>query len=208
MFYQFAKRIIDTFGSLAGLLILSPLFLITAIAIKLDSPGPIIFAQERVSRGGKSLKLYKFRSMVDNAEDILYSNPALLEEYKSNSYKIKNDPRLTRIGGFLRHSSIDELPQLWNVLKGDMSLVGPRAYRSVELKNQQEVYPETKKYVSTLLKVKPGITGPWQVGGRSRITFEKRVRMDAEYALKRSLAYDFTVLLKTIPAVIRGEGAD
>lgn len=208
MFYQFAKRIIDTFGSLAGLLILSPLFLITAIAIKLDSPGPIIFAQERVSRGGKSLKLYKFRSMVDNAEDILYSNPVLLEEYKSNSYKIKNDPRLTRIGGFLRHSSIDELPQLWNVLKGDMSLVGPRAYRSVELKNQQEVYPETKKYVSTLLKVKPGITGPWQVGGRSRITFEKRVRMDAEYALKRSLAYDFTVLLKTIPAVIRGEGAD
>lgn len=208
MFYQIAKRIIDIFGSLGGLIILSPLFLITAIAIKLDSPGPIIFAQERVSRGGKSLKLYKFRSMVDNAEDILYSNPTLLEEYKSNSYKIKNDPRLTRIGGFLRHSSIDELPQLWNVLKGDMSLVGPRAYRSIELKNQQEVYPETKRYVSTLLKVKPGITGPWQVAGRSRITFEKRVRMDAEYALKRSLAYDFTVLLKTIPAVIRGEGAD
>lgn len=208
MFYQFAKGIIDISGSLVGLVILSPLFAITAIIIKLDSPGPVFFTQERVSKGGKSFKLYKFRSMVDNAEDILYSNPKMLEEYELNSYKIKNDPRLTRIGGFLRHSSIDELPQLLNVLKGDMSLVGPRAYRSVELKNQQEVYPETKKYVSTLLKVKPGITGPWQVGGRSRITFEKRVRMDAAYSQKRSLIYDFTILIRTIPAVIRGEGAD
>lgn len=207
MTYRISKRVIDLFGSIIGLVLFSPVFLIVAIIIKIDSPGPVIFSQERVSKWGKSFRLFKFRSMVHHAENILYSNPELLKEYESNSYKIKNDPRLTRSGIFLRISSIDELPQLWNVLMGDMSLVGPRAYRPVELTNQQEVYPETKRYVSTLLKCKPGITGPWQVAGRSNINFEQRVRMDAEYALRRSLWYDMLILLKTIPAVLSGDGA-
>src|SRR3990167_9422534 len=159
MNYEFTKRLIDIIGSFLGLLIASPLFLFLAIIIKQDSSGPVIFYQERVSKGGKTFRLFKFRSMIQNAENILYSNPKLLKEYESNSYKITNDPRLTKVGRFIRRASFDELPQLWNVLKGDMSLVGPRAYRPVELENQQEVYPETKWYVSTLLKVKPGITG-------------------------------------------------
>lgn len=207
MDYEVSKRIIDVIGSLVCLVLCAPLFIIVAILIKLDSAGPVIFYQERVSKGGKAFGLYKFRSMIQNAESILSQNPKLLKEYEKNSYKINNDPRLTRIGILLRKSSIDELPQLLNVLIGDMSLVGPRAYRSIELKNQQEVYPETRKYVSTLLNVKPGITGLWQVSGRSNINFEQRVRMDAEYALKRSLIYDCIILCKTIPAVLSGEGA-
>ncbi|OGY28354.1 MAG: hypothetical protein A3F33_00740 [Candidatus Woykebacteria bacterium RIFCSPHIGHO2_12_FULL_43_10] len=207
MLYEFVKRVIDLIGASVGLGISAPICLVAYVLIKLDSPGPVVFSQERISKGGKTFKLYKFRSMIDDAENILYADPKLLKEYESNSYKIKNDPRLTRIGKFLRKSSIDEIPQLWNVLMGDMSLVGPRAYRPVELANQQEVYPETKKYVSTLLRVKPGVTGPWQVAGRSKINFEQRVRMDAEYASRMSLAYDFLILLKTIPAVLSAEGA-
>ena len=207
MLYEFVKRVIDLIGAVVGLAIAAPICLVAYVLIKLDSPGPVVFSQERISKGGKTFKLYKFRSMIDDAENILYADPKLLKEYESNSYKIKNDPRLTRIGKFLRKSSIDEIPQLWNVLMGDMSLVGPRAYRPVELANQQEVYPETKKYVSTLLRVKPGVTGPWQVAGRSKINFEQRVRMDAEYASRMSLAYDFLILLKTIPAVLSAEGA-
>ena len=204
MLYEFVKRVIDLIGASVGLGISAPICLVAYVLIKLDSPGPVVFSQERISKGGKTFKLYKFRSMIDDAENILYADPKLLKEYESNSYKIKNDPRLTRIGKFLRKSSIDEIPQLWNVLMGDMR---PRAYRPVELANQQEVYPETKKYVSTLLRVKPGVTGPWQVAGRSKINFEQRVRMDAEYASRMSLAYDFLILLKTIPAVLSAEGA-
>lgn len=205
--YVFLKRLIDISGALVGLMILAPLFAVLSVLIKIDSPGPVIFAQDRVSRGGKTFRLYKFRSMIENAEEILYRNKRLLKEYEENSYKILDDPRLTRVGKFLRRFSLDELPQLWNVLKGDMSLVGPRAYRPIELQNQQEVYPETKQYVATLLTIKPGVTGPWQTSGRSNINFDQRVRMDASYALRRSLVYDFKLLLKTIPAVINGDGA-
>ena len=205
--YDFFKRLIDILGSLFGLILLSPLFFFTAILIKLDSSGPLIFSQERVSKGGKTFRLFKFRSMIENAEEILYKNKKMLKEYEANSYKIPNDPRLTNSGRILRRFSLDELPQLWNVLKGDMSLVGPRAYRSIELQNQQEVYPETKQYAATLLTTKPGITGPWQTSGRSNINFDQRVRMDASYALRRSLVYDFKILVKTIPAVLKGEGA-
>lgn len=205
--YTLLKRLIDIFGSLVGLILISPLFIIVAILIKSDSIGSVIFFQERVSKGGKTFRLYKFRSMIENAEEVLYKDKKLLREYEANSYKILNDPRLTGMGKFIRRFSLDELPQLWNVLKGDMSLVGPRAYRPIELQNQQEVYPETRKYVATLLTIKPGITGPWQTSGRSNINFDQRVRMDASYALRRSLFYDFKILLKTIPAVINGEGA-
>lgn len=205
--YEFLKRLLDIIASLFGLVTILPLFLVLALLIKIDSRGPIFFTQERVSKGGKTFRLYKFRSMIDNAEEVLYKDKKLLKEYEDNSYKILNDPRLTQIGKLLRRFSLDELPQLLNVLMGDMSLVGPRAYRPIELQNQQEVYPETRKYVATLLTIKPGITGPWQTSGRSKINFDQRVRMDAAYALKRSLLYDFKILIRTIPAVINGEGA-
>lgn len=206
--YNFAKRLIDVGSSILGLIILSPLLILIAIAIKLDSPGPI-FADTpmRAGRGGKLFRIYKFRSMVANAQEILDSNPRLLEEYKKNSYKIFNDPRVTRMGKFIRRFSVDEFPQFFNILKGEMSIVGPRAYYPYELEEQQEKYPSSKKFVKIILSGKPGLTGLWQVTGRSKINFDKRVEMDAQYVKKRSLFYDFQIMLKTIPAVISGKGA-
>lgn len=208
MMYNFAKRLIDVGSSILGLIILSPLLILIAIAIKLDSPGPI-FADTpmRAGRGGKLFRIYKFRSMVANAQEILDSNPRLLEEYKKNSYKIFNDPRVTRMGKFIRRFSVDEFPQFFNILKGEMSIVGPRAYYPYELEEQQEKYPSSKKFVKIILSGKPGLTGLWQVTGRSKINFDKRVEMDAQYVKKRSLFYDFQIMLKTIPAVISGKGA-
>lgn len=207
LLYAFPKRIIDIIAALIGLIICSPLFIVLAIAIKLDSKGPVIFSHERVGKGGKNFKIYKFRSMVENAEEILKVSPQLLQVYESNSYKIKHDPRSTRVGRLIRRFSLDEFPQFWNILTGDMSLVGPRAYRPIELIKQQEVYPETKQYVNDLLTTKPGATGPWQVGGRSKINFDQRVKMDAEYAKKRSLVYDLGIIVRTPSAVIIGDGA-
>lgn len=208
MFYDFAKRLIDIVGSTVGLAILSPLLFLVAIAIKLDSPGPILAdTPRRAGRSGKLFKIYKFRSMVQNAHEILESNPKLMEEYKKNSYKIFNDPRVTRVGKILRRFSLDELPQFFNIVKGEMSLVGPRAYYPYELEEQQKEYPASRKFVKVILSGKPGVTGLWQVSGRSEINFEKRVEMDAQYVKKRSLLYDFWIMLKTIPAVISGRGA-
>lgn len=151
--------------------------------------------------------MHKFRSMVLDAEDLLARDPVLLEQYRTGSYKLKNDPRITRVGKLIRKTSLDELPQLWDVLIGYMSIVGPRAYRAVELQNQQIVYPETKPFVKDLLTVKPGITGPWQIGGRSNINFDKRVKIDAEYARRRSIRFDLWIIIKTPLAVIQQEGA-
>lgn len=208
MLYESGKRFVDIIGSLLGVILLSPLFVLVAIAIRLDSSGPILAdTPMRAGKDGKLFKIYKFRSMIENAHEILENNPKLLEEYKKNSYKIFNDPRITRVGKILRRFSIDELPQFFNILKGEMSLVGPRAYYPYELEEQQENYPQAKKYVKIILSGKPGVTGLWQVSGRSGISFEKRVEMDASYVLKRSLFYDFWIMLKTIPAVISGKGA-
>jgi len=207
IFYIFIKRIIDVVISLLALTISSPVLLLTALLIKIDSKGPVIFFQERVGVNGKIFRFYKFRSMIQNAETLLYNNKVLLEEYKKNSYKILKDPRVTRVGRIIRRFSIDEFPQFINVLKGDMSFVGPRAYRPEELADQQEKYPETKKYVKSLLTVKPGITGPWQVSGRSEINFDKRVEMDAYYANRKSILYDFIIILRTPLAVIKARGA-
>lgn len=206
--YDFLKRLLDIVGSLVGLIILSPLLLIVAAAIKLDSPGPVMAdTPMRAGKGGKLFSIYKFRSMVQNAHEILEKNPRLLEEYKKNSYKIFNDPRVTRVGKFIRKYSIDEFPQFFNILKGEMSLVGPRAYYPYELEEQQEKYPESRKYVKVILSGKPGLTGVWQVTGRSEINFDKRVKMDADYVKRRSIMYEFCLILKTIPAVISGRGA-
>lgn len=208
MLYDFLKRTVDIVGATLGLIILSPILLLVAITIKLDSPGPIMAdTPMRAGENGQLFKIYKFRSMVQNAHEILEANPKLLEEYKRHSYKIINDPRVTRVGRILRRFSLDELPQFVNILKGEMSLVGPRAYYPYELEEQQKKFPSSRKFVKIILSGKPGVTGLWQVSGRSEISFEKRVKMDARYVKRHSLVYDFWIILKTIPAVISGRGA-
>lgn len=209
--YFFFKRLIDMIGSFMLLIIFLPLSLVVAVAIKLESTGPI-FADtpKRVGRNGKTFKMYKFRSMICNAHDMLRTNPkfrSLLEEYKSNSYKLKNDPRITKVGRFIRKHSLDEIPQLINVLRGEMSLVGPRAYYPDELEHQQKEFPGTSHLVSEMLTVKPGITGVWQVTGRSEVDFDKRIQMDAAYARRENIWYDIYIILKTPWAMFAGKGA-
>lgn len=205
------KRYIDILGSTMLLIIFSPLCLFLAIAIKFDSPGPI-FADtpERIGKREKLFKMLKFRSMIENAHQMLRKDPkmkSLYEQYKKNSYKLKEDPRVTGLGRFIRRHSFDEIPQLINVLKGEMSLVGPRAYYPDELSNQQKKYPLTRGLVKKVLSIKPGITGYWQVSGRSEVNFDKRIAMDAVYVDKRCLWYDIKILLKTPFAMISGKGA-
>ncbi len=205
------KRIIDLLGSLLLGALFFPFCIVTAVAIKLDSPGPILAdTPQRVGKNGKLFKLYKFRSMVINAHDKLRNDPKLAKlysEYKRNSYKLKEDPRVTRVGRFIRKHSLDEIPQLLNVIKGEMSLVGPRPYYPDELVEQQRKYPHTKNLVKVVLSAKPGITGFWQVSGRSEVNFDKRIKMDADYVKKRSLVLDISILLKSPWAMISGKGA-
>ncbi len=208
---QILKRIIDITGSVILLILFSPLFVILSIAIKLDSSGPV-FADtpQRVGKKGNLFKMYKFRSMIENAHTLLRQDPklkALYEQYKKNSYKLIHDPRVTVLGKFIRKHSLDELPQLINVFLGDMSLIGPRAYYPDELVNQQKKYPQTRTLVKEVLSIKPGITGYWQVSGRSEVKFDKRIAMDADYVAKRSLWYDIKILAKTPWAMIAGKGA-
>lgn len=215
MLYDFLKRTIDIIGSLIILAVASPIILIAAILIKVSSPGPAIYTPLRVGRYGKLFKMLKFRSMYMykingkfvHAKKYLEKNPKLMREYQENSFKLTHDPRVTPVGKFIRKFSIDELPQLINVLKGDMSLVGPRAYQEDELTHQQRVYPKTKKYVKVILEARPGASGPWQVSGRSFINFDKRVTMDAKYVERRSILYDLWIIIKTPIAMITGRGA-
>ncbi len=211
MIYNFLKRSIDIIASLMILVVFSPIFLIIPILIKIDSQGPV-FADtpKRVGRNEEFFKMYKFRSMIYNAHQLLKTDPKfkkIYDEYKENSYKLKSDPRITKVGKFLRRFSLDELPQVLNVLKGEMSIVGPRAYYPDELENQQKVYPETKEYVKQIMDTKPGITGFWQVTGRSDINFDKRVKMDADYVKERSILSDMIIIFKTPWAMISGKGA-
>lgn len=209
--YEVAKRSIDIIFSFVLLILFSPIILGVALAIKLDTPGPVLAdTPERVGKGGKLFKMYKFRSMVQNAHEILRENPKftkLLAEYKKGSYKLKNDPRITQIGKFIRKYSLDEVPQLMNILRGDMSLVGPRAYYPDELREQQKNYPQTKDAVKVVLSVKPGLTGYWQVNGRSEINFDKRIEMDAHYVKKRSILYDLWIIMKSPWAMLSAKGA-
>ena len=211
--YFFIKRVMDLALSLFGIILTFPIFLLVAIAIKIETQGPI-FADtpQRVGKEGRVFRMYKFRSMIKDAHQLLRQDPkfkALYEQYRKNSFKIKSDkdPRITRVGRWIRKTSLDELPQLLNILKGEMSLVGPRAFHVDELEEQQKRFPETRKYVVESLSVKPGLTGAWQVSGRSKIDFPQRVKMDATYAQEKSLLGDLKILLKTIPAVIKGEGS-
>lgn len=208
MFYDFIKRLMDVFGGLVGLIIFSPLLLAVALAIKIGSKGPVMAdTPMRVGKNGKLFKMFKFRSMVIGAQDLLHKNPELLKEYKKNSYKLHNDPRVTAVGKFIRKFSIDEFPQFFNILRGEMSLVGPRAYYPFELEEQQKKYPKSRDFVKIILSSKPGLTGVWQVSGRSEINFDKRVEMDAQYVQRRSVLYDIYLIAKTIPAVLFGRGA-
>lgn len=207
----YVKPILDILLSVILLIIFLPICLVIAVIIKLDSSGPI-FADtpQRVGKDGKLFKMYKFRSMIQKAHQLLRKDPnfkSLYEKYKRNSYKLKEDPRVTILGKFLRKHSLDEIPQLINVLLGDMSIVGPRAYYPDELTNQQKKYPKTRKLVKKVLSVKPGITGYWQVSGRSEVNFDKRIAMDAVYIDNRSLWYDIKILLATPGAMITGKGA-
>ncbi|HUV42378.1 MAG TPA: sugar transferase [Patescibacteria group bacterium] len=211
MLYDFVKRGIDFIMATALLIFFSPLLILIAILIKLDSQGPV-FADtpRRVGKSGKLFHMYKFRSMVTDAHELLRTDPKfrnLYNQYKRNSYKLKGDPRITRVGRLIRRFSLDELPQILNIFKGEMSLVGPRAYYPDELKQQQKVYPKSQKYVKQLLGARPGITGFWQVQGRSEINFDKRVEMDASYVKRQSLLEDLTIILKTPWAMLSGKGA-
>ncbi len=211
MVYTATKRIIDIIGSVVLMALFLPISALTAIAIWLDSPGPILAdTPQRVGKDGKLFKLFKFRSMIVNAHEKLRSDPhfsKLYSEYKRNSYKLTDDPRVTRVGKFIRKHSLDEIPQLLNVFQGDMSLVGPRPYYPDELVEQQRKYPHTKSLVKIVLSAKPGITGHWQVSGRSEVNFDKRIKMDADYVKKRSLVMDISILLKSPWAMISGKGA-
>lgn len=194
------KRMMDIVSSIILIIVFSPVLLITAIIIKLTSPGPVIFKQKRVGQN-KEFDMYKFRSMRvgDNDKFLKENYPELWKKYKANDWKLsaKEDPRITPIGRFIRATSIDEMPQFINVLKGEMSLVGPRAYRDEELKEYAKKYPNTRPYIADIRSVKPGITGPWQVSGRNELPFEKRSKMDSEYIKKRSLRQEIFIILKT-----------
>lgn len=209
--YKLFKRALDIILSLILLIIFFPVIVVVTVLILVDSKGPILAdTPERVGKNGKLFKMYKFRSMVANAHEILRENPKfakLYNEYRRGSYKLKDDPRITKVGRFIRKHSLDEVPQFVNVLVGDMSLVGPRAYYPDELRNQQKKYPNTRESVKIVLSVRPGITGFWQVSGRSEINFDKRIQMDADYVKKRSILYDFIIIAKSPWAMISGKGA-
>jgi len=211
MWYEIQKRIIDLVGGIILLIIFSPIMFVTAIAIKLTSDGPVLAdIPKRVGKNGKLFRFLKFRSMFVNAHSLIRTDPRfkkLYQEYKKSSYKLHKDPRVTKIGKFIRKYSIDETPQFINVIMGQMSIVGPRAYFPDELEEQQNRYPKTKPLVKEMLTVKPGITGFWQVTGRSEVNFDKRIEMDAYYARKRSIFLDILILLKTPWAMISGKGA-
>ncbi len=211
IFYESTKRVIDIVFSILLIILFSPVIALVALAIKLESAGPVMAdTPQRVGRDGEAFKMYKFRSMIQNAHTMLREDPKysnLFNVYKKGSYKLKDDPRITRVGRFIRKHSLDEIPQFFNVLEGKMSIVGPRAYYPDELEEQQKKYPHTRKAVKVVLSVKPGITGFWQVSGRSEINFDKRIEMDAYYVRKRSILYDFWIIFQSPWAMIAGKGA-
>lgn len=205
MQYEAQKRILDITITLILFIAFLPIWIIVPILIFFDSGFPIFFKHKRIGKDNKEFYLYKFRSMVQDADKILHEqNPELLEKFKNGDWKVeaKEDPRITKLGYVLRSLTIDEFPQLYNVLKGDMSMIGPRAYMKKELKEQTKKYPSTKKYIKDITSIKPGITGVWQTGGRNEIPFTKRAKMDAAYAKRKSIIEDISILFKTPKAMI------
>lgn len=198
--YGFFKRGFDIVGALIALIVLSPVILIVAILVRVDSPGSVVFGHERVGKNNKRIKVYKFRSMYKNSQEIFEN---FTEEQKKEYYinfKLDNDPRITRVGSFLRKTSLDELPQLINIIKGDMSIVGPRPIVEKEIKKYGV-------YFDKFASVTPGLTGYWQANGRSDTTYDERVQMDMYYIDNRSFIMDMKIIFKTVFAVIKKDGA-
>lgn len=201
--FTYQKRILDVVTALTLIVLFLPIWIIVPVLIFVESGLPIFFTHRRVGKGGKEFALFKFRSMVKDADELLHNHDSkLLKKFKDNDWKLKDDPRITTLGKVLRSLTIDEFPQILNVLRGEMSMVGPRAYVRKELREQTKKYPNTKKYVSKILSVKPGITGPWQTSGRNEISFKIRAKMDADYANKKSIWEDIKILFKTPQAMI------
>ncbi len=201
--FSFAKRALDIICSLLALILLSPFFFLIWISIRLSSKGPAIFCQHRLGKNGKVFKCLKFRTMIIDAEKtlpvLLSQHPGLLKEWNTHQ-KLRQDPRVFPIGKFLRRTSLDELPQFWNILKGELSLVGPRPY----LVCQQE---EMGLWAEKILSIRPGLTGLWQTSGRSRTTFRERILLDCEYVKKQSLLLDFLLIFKTFSVLLSSEDA-
>ena len=203
--YRFVKRLIDIIAGIVGIIILIPLTIVLGIIriIKKENDGPLFYEQLRIGKNGKQFRMYKYRSMCMNADErlkeYLEENEEAKKEYKKYK-KLKCDPRVTKLGKVLRATSLDEFPQLINVLIGNMSLVGPRPYLPREQKEMGEYY-------SSIIKVKPGITGPWQIRGRSKITFEDRLKLDLEYVNKCSIKRDIKILWNTFAKVLKKDGA-
>lgn len=194
--YLVSKRTMDVIGAVTGIILLFPVLLLVAVLIKLEDPrGPVLFTQRRIGKNGKAFNMYKFRSMVTNAEemmgDLIHRN-----EISGLMFKMKADPRVTRVGRIIRKTSLDELPQFFNVLKGEMSLVGPRPPLPREVKGYNE-------YHWRRLEVTPGCTGLWQVSGRNSVGFEEMVELDLQYIRERSLIYDIKIILKTVLILVR-----
>lgn len=194
-----ARRLIDVVSAAVLLVVTSPLLAASAVAIKREDGGPLIYRRRVLGLGGVEFDAFKLRTMAPDAESRLHRDPALLEEYRRN-LKLKTDPRVTRVGRWLRRFSIDEIPQLFNIARGQMSLVGPRMLHPSELERFGDLGPE-------ILAVKPGLTGLWQVSGRQDLEFADRLQLDRQYLRERSLLLDLRIILATVPAVLRGRGA-
>ena len=197
--YFIIKRVIDIIGSLVGIFLLGPVMIVVGIWVKLDSKGPIFFRQERVGQEGKKFKMYKFRSMCSDAEDLLHKLQDR-NQMAGPMFKLKDDPRVTKIGRFIRKTSLDELPQLFNIIKGEMSLVGPRPSLPKEV-------AQFTSFQKQRLVAKPGLTCYWQVGGRSNTSFEEWMEMDVEYIEERNTWIDITLIFKTVGVLFGDEGA-
>ncbi|MFH0943082.1 MAG: sugar transferase [Candidatus Beckwithbacteria bacterium] len=197
------KRLMDIVCSLVLIIFFLPVWLLVPLAILIDSGSPVFYYHLRVGKNGRQFKLYKFRTMIQDADEVLYKkDKRLLNKFKKGDWKLENDPRITKFGRFLRNLTIDEFPQFFNVIKGEMSLVGPRAYIKKELVEQTKKYPRTKAWIPTILSVKPGITGPWQTSGRNEIAFDQRAKIDLAYAQRCNLLKDLLILCKTPKAML------
>jgi lipopolysaccharide/colanic/teichoic acid biosynthesis glycosyltransferase len=199
-----AKRVVDLAGALAGLLVLGPVMLAIALLIRLESPGPVLFRQWRRGHHGRPFRMLKFRTMVADAESRLADLESCNESAGGVLFKLRHDPRVTRLGRFLRRSSLDELPQLLNVLRGEMSLVGPRP---LQFRDSDRLWDADPHGYWDRLQVLPGLTGPWQVGGRSTLDYQQMVQLDRDYVANHSLSRDLLIIVQTLAVVFRGYGA-
>lgn len=205
LFYRLPKRLLDIVVSIVALVVLSPIFLIIALWIKFsEGTSHVFYSQDRVGQGGKHFKIYKFQSMVDNADEILKSNPELYRKFVDNGYKLptKEDPRITKIGAILRRTSLDELPQFVNTLIGNMSIIGPRPVVEKEL-----VEYGSPERIKKFLSVKPGVFGLWQASGRSNIGYPERAQIELDYVDRANLGLEFKIMFLTVIAIFKGDGA-